>query len=321
MQQSKDNINHSQVDTVRQNLSQLPIVEFPDTIPDRLEVEVDRSRAIYILEGEKEVQEYTYFQQGQFVTKPKAMLLKGEPLITFEVEFGHYSYQYVWFQKQVAYFHSYNHIHDNGGGISILGKRGKHNIFAQWKNGTLKTKQLSSENKPIEHKNIQTGLKNSDLNQKTPMIPQKNDTRVFLYGFALSSLIFLQFWYWSAKPRWMEWQEIQQIPASSWVPARLVKDSCSTVGRGNSASYAIEGPRGVFRERIRTKLGKICPDETIPFEVAHFGEGWISRYKAENSFPTVPLVISGFFFLCSLLFGGAWFWLRKSSKPRESKGQ
>ena len=70
MQHSKDNVNHSQVEEIRQNLSHLPIIQFPETMPDGLEVEADRSRAIYVLEGESEVQEYTYFQQGQFVTKP-----------------------------------------------------------------------------------------------------------------------------------------------------------------------------------------------------------------------------------------------------------
>lgn len=321
MKHSNENTDISQVDAVLKSLSQLPIIKFPEIIPDGLEVEVDRSRAIYVLEGEKEVQEYTYFQQGQFVTKPKAMLLRGEPLITFEVEFGHYSYKYVWFQKQVAYFHSYTQIHDNGKGICILGKRGKDNILAQWKNGTLQTGQLSTEAKPNDSKNTQTSLKNSDLNPKTPGIPQKNDTRVFLYGFAVSFFIFLQFWYWSAKPKWVEYQEIQQIPASNWVPARLVKGSCSVVGRGNRASYSLRGPEGVFRETIRSKQGKSCPDETMSFEVAPFRDGWISRYKAEHSFPTVPLLISGFLLSLSLLFGGVWLWLRKSTKPYESKSQ
>lgn len=321
MQHSKDNVNQSQVDEVRQNLSHLPTIQFPETMPEGLEVEADRSRAIYVLEGESEVQEYKYFQQGQFVTKPKAMLIRGEPLITFEVEFGHYSYLYVWYQKQVAYFHSYTQIHDNGVGISILGKRGKHNILAQWKNGTLQTEQLVAEAKPNESKNNQTSVNNSDLNQKTPMNPQKNDTRLFLYGFAVSFLIFLQFWYWSAKPRWVEWQGIQQIPASSWAPARLVKDSCSVVGRGNSASYSLEGPEGVFRETIKSKLGKSCPDEAMSFEVARFGEGWISRYKAEHSFPTVSMLISGFLLSLSLLFGGVWLWLRKSTKNHEARSQ
>ena len=321
MQHSKDNVNHSQVEEIRQNLSHLPIIQFPETMPDGLEVEADRTRAIYVLEGESEVHEYTYFQQGQFVTKPKAMLLRGEPLITFEVEFGHYSYLYVWYQKQVAYFDSITQIHDNGDGISILGKRGKHNMFTQWKNGTLQTKQLVAEAKPSEPKSIQTGLQNSDLNPKTSISSEKNDTRLFLYGFAVSFLIFLQFWYWSAKPRWVEWQGIQQIPASSWAPARLVKDSCSVVGRGNSASYSLEGPEGVFRETIKSKLGKSCPDEATSFEVARFGDGWISRYKAEHSFPTISLFISGFLLSLSLLFGGVWLWLRKSTKNHELKSQ
>jgi len=314
LQHSKDNVNQSQVDEVRQSLSQLPIIQFPETIPDGLEVEVDRYRAIYILEGESEVQEYTYFRQGQFVTKPKAMLLRGEPLITFEVEFGHYSYKYVWYQKQVAIFHSYTQIYDNGDGISILGKEYKHNILAQWRNGTLQTEQLVAEAKPNEPKDNQTSLMKSDLNPKTPMNPQKIDTRIFLFCFAVSLFTSLLFWYWAAKPRWVEWQGIQQIPASSWVPARLVKDSCSVVGRGNSASYSLEGPEGVFRETIRTKLGKSCPDETMSFEVAPFGDGWVSRYKAEHSFPTVTLFISAYFLLLSFFSGGVWLWLKKKYK-------
>ena len=66
-----------------------------------------------------------------------------------------------------------------------------------------------------------------------------------------------------------------------------------------------------FEKQSNQNWGKSCPDEAMSFEVARFGEGWISRYKAEHKLSYYLNVDLWFLIIAILLFGGAWFWLKK----------
>lgn len=269
-------------------------IHIPKEIPKEIEIEVDRNRAIYMVKGEEEIHEYTFSNPGMFVGKPEALMLRGQPFIKILVEFGHYSHHYFWFQKQVTYFDSYKLILDNGVGVSILGKRGGCDSVVHWRNGQISMEEF------WDGSNKQNTIHSYD-NPSVVQRSGKEGYRIFLFGFCTALTLLFSQWYFFANPSLSEWKAMQEIPESKWVSASVVKGSCS-VGRNNGSGYSVNGPEGVFRETLKSTLGKSCPDEDIHLEVAPFSTGWISRHKVQNSFPFFELLFTGFLLLMAILF-------------------
>lgn len=292
------------VDDILNHLSRLPIIEFPDTLPDGIEVDVDPARATYLIDGDSEVHEHRFSKPGMFCTSPKVCLLRGEPLITFEIEFGHYSYRYIWFQGQITHFHSHAHIHDNGHGITVLGKRLGDPYLATWHTGELIVE-------PLVTGSTRTTAFTSGPEPKASSAQPEDHSRFFLLGFLASAVVLIGTFYGWAYPGLMDWRESQQIPESSWVPARM--KYCST-GR-NRSTWVIDTPEGKL---VETSFFLRCPDEQAPLEVASFRDGWISSYKVDDMFPYLESMFIALFLVGTCAFGWGWLEFRSLQRRRES---